>query len=60
MPEISFEMSINVDVECAKCGQNLDGTLFGRGETTIFVKPCSVCMDERYEQGVAAGKGEDY
>jgi len=48
MPEIEFE------IYCAGCGRALDCKNI-KG-ASFEVDPCEICMDEKYREGVEAGK----
>ncbi len=56
MPEVSVE----VEVYCAKCGDGLcdqteSTTGFSRGEPQFRVDPCRRCLDEAREEGKSGG-----
>jgi hypothetical protein len=61
MPELTVpESTLDVEVYCEECGDALKATTRNQGSSGqwIEVKPCSKCLAEWYDDGVADGENK--
>lgn len=58
MPEITHEVSVEFEVECAKCRGGLDAEMTNGLSYILKVEPCQTCLDAKYDEGHKDGVEE--
>ena len=62
MPEITHEVSVEIEVSCNVCGSSLTTSIstgnspYQLGTPIVEVDPCETCMDKAKDEGYAGGE----
>jgi len=58
MPEVSFDIKVDVEVWCGSCNAGLCGSATAEDYKGITVEACDKCLKAEYERGYADGLEE--
>ena len=58
MPEVSFDVKVDVEVWCGSCGAGLCGVATAEDYKGVTVEACEKCMKAEYDRGYADGLEE--